>query len=172
MTRIKRMAADLICIKSKKPCISFQSVSSVCHSSARILLMHLPTSGLLVIKNRKLLLAYSKNKKCFYLPGGKIDRGETALQALCREIEEELNLALHENELSYYTHISAPAYGENNGVIMEQDCFLLNKTVEPVAAAEIDELRYFTMKEYLSETNKAPGAVMVLEKLKEDNLVD
>jgi len=108
--------------------------------------MHLPTAGLLVIENRKLLLAYSKNKKCFYLPGGKIDKSETAIQALCREIEEELNLSLHENELSYYTHITAPAYGENNGVIMEQDCFLLNKPVEPIASAEIGELKYFACK--------------------------
>jgi len=134
--------------------------------------MHLPTAGLLVIENRKLLLAYSKNKKCFYLPGGKIDKSETAIQALCREIEEELNLSLHENELSYYTHITAPAYGENNGVIMEQDCFLLNKPVEPIASAEIGELKYFSLQEYLQEANTAPGAVMVLEKLKEDDFID
>ncbi len=134
--------------------------------------MHLPTAGLLIIKDRKLLLAYSKNKNCFYLPGGKIDKNETALQALRREIEEELNIPLHENELNYYTHISAPAYGEINGTVMEQDCFLVNKIVEPIASAEIGELRYFTLKEYLSQPQTAPGAVKVLEILKEDNLVD
>jgi hypothetical protein len=31
----------------------------------------LPCSGLLHIKDRKLLLAFSRNKQCFYLPGGK-----------------------------------------------------------------------------------------------------
>jgi 8-oxo-dGTP pyrophosphatase MutT (NUDIX family) len=129
-------------------------------------------SGLLIIKDRKLLLAYSKNKQCFYLPGGKIDESETPLQGLCREIKEELNLSLHENEVSYFTHITAPAYGENNGVIMEQDCFLLNRSVEPVASAEIGELRYFSLEEYLQQSNTAPGAVMVLERLKEDNLID
>ena len=134
--------------------------------------MHLPTAGLLIIKDRKLLLAYSKNKKCFYLPGGKIDKGETSIQALLREIAEELNLSLHENELSYYKHISAPAYGENNGVIMEQDCFLLTKTAEPIASAEIGELRYFSLEEYLLETKTAPGAVRVLEKLKEDGMIN
>jgi 8-oxo-dGTP pyrophosphatase MutT (NUDIX family) len=134
--------------------------------------MHLPTAGLLIIKNRKLLLAYSKNKQCFYLPGGKIDDGESAMQALCREIEEELNVQLIESDLDYYTHITASAYGENNGVIMEQDCFLLNKRVEPKASAEIGELRFFALKEYLAEINTAPGAVMILEKLKGDNLVD
>jgi len=118
------------------------------------------------------LLAYSKNKQCFYLPGGKIDESETPLQGLCREIKEELNLSLHENEVSYFTHITAPAYGENNGVIMEQDCFLLNRSVEPVASAEIGELRYFSLEEYLLQPETAPDAVMVLEKLKTDNFID
>jgi len=134
--------------------------------------MHLPTAGLLIIKNRKLLLAYSINKKCFYLPGGKIDNNETAIQALCREIREELSMPLIQDELSYYTHITAPAYGENNDLIMEQDCFLLNKNAEPVASAEIGELKYFSLEEYLLQTNTAPGAVRVLEILKEDNLID
>ena len=134
--------------------------------------MQLPTSGLLIIQNKKLLLAFSKNKQCFYLPGGKIDKGETAASALCREISEELNIHLDEKELRYYTHITAPAYGEPEGVIMEQDCFLVDKTAEPIASAEIDLLKYFSLKEYLTETNKAPGAVMILEKLKRDNLID
>ena len=69
--------------------------------------MQILTAGLLLIQNRKLLLAFSNNKQCFYLPGGKIDDGETASGALCREIAEELNIKLEENELTYYTHISA-----------------------------------------------------------------
>ena len=80
--------------------------------------MKLPTAGLLIIENRKLLLAYSRNKQCFYLPGGKIDVDETAAQALCREIAEEMNVTIEENELEYYMHITAPAYGEENGTIM------------------------------------------------------
>ena len=134
--------------------------------------MKLATAGLLVIDNRKLLLAYSRNKKCIYLPGGKIDDGETALQALCREIREELNVILSDDDLEYYTHISAPAYGEQNGVIMEQDCFLINRKITPGASAEIGEVRYFSLQEYLDEQNTAPGAVRILEILKQDGHVD
>ena len=134
--------------------------------------MQLHTAGLILIQNRKLLLAYSKNKQCFYLPGGKIDNGETAATALCREIAEELNIVVHEHEMKYYTHISAPAYGEKHGVIMEQDCFITNKPVVPIASAEIGEIKYFSLADYLKEANKPPGAVMVLEKLKSDNLID
>jgi len=134
--------------------------------------MHLPTTALLLIQNRKLLLGYSNNKQCFYLPGGKIDEGETATAALCREIAEELDIFLQEHELEYYTHITAPAYGEQNGVIMEQDCFLLNRDAEPQASGEIGELKYFSLEEYLQETHTAPGAIMILQLLQSDDLVD
>ena len=134
--------------------------------------MKLPTAGLLIIQNRKLLLAFSRNKQCFYLPGGKIDTGETAAKALRREIAEEMNVTIGEHELKYYTHITAPAYGEENGIIMEQDCFFLHRSITPQASGEIGELKYFSLTDYLSETNRAPGAVMILELLQKDGLID
>jgi len=135
-------------------------------------MVKLPTVGLLMIQNRKLLLAYSRNKKCFYLPGGKIDEGETAAMALCREIAEEMNITIDQDELKYHTHITAPAYGEEEGIIMEQDCFFLHRTIAPQASAEIGELKYFSLDDYLSETNRAPGAVMILERLQQEGLID
>jgi 8-oxo-dGTP pyrophosphatase MutT (NUDIX family) len=134
--------------------------------------MQLATAGLLVIQNRKLLLAFSNNKQCYYLPGGKLDTGETAKTALCREIQEELDVQLHEDDLLFYTHITAPAYGESEGVMMEQDCFLLTQPVTPNASAEIGDLRYFSLAEYLEQTNRAPGAVLILELLKRDGRID
>ena len=134
--------------------------------------MQLRTVGLLAIKNKKLLLAFSNNKQCFYLPGGKVDPAETAQQALCREIEEELNVRITENDLQYYTHISAPAYGETTGVIMEQDCFLLTKEIHPRSAAEIVALQYFSLREYQLQANQAPGAVMILQQLTAAGMID
>ena len=133
--------------------------------------MPLHTAGLLAIKNKKLLLAFSKNKACFYLPGGKIDNNETAKQAFCREIAEELNVQLAEDKLEYYTHISAPAYGEENGTIMEQDCFLVHTEIYPWAAAEIGELRYFSLQEYQAQSRQAPGAIMILQQLTAAGLI-
>lgn len=98
--------------------------------------------------------------------------GETATKALCREIAEEMNVTLSEHELNYYTHITAPAYGEENGMMMEQDCFLLDRTITPQVSAEIEKLKYFSVNEYLLESNRAPGVVMILKQLKDEGYID
>ena len=55
---------------------------------------------------------------------------------------------------------------------MEQECFFVNKKINPQAAAEIGELKYFTLDEYLAQEYTAPGAIMILEKLKADGYID
>ena len=129
-------------------------------------------AGLIYIENKKLLLAYSSKKQCFYLPGGKIDAGESAAAALCREVFEEMNVQISEGQLQFYTHITAPAYGEIAGTVMEQDCFLLHKTISPTASAEVARLQYFSVVDYNNETHQAPGAVLVLQQLQKDGLID
>lgn len=130
------------------------------------------TAGLVVIKNRKLLLAFSKNKQAFYLPGGKVDHNETAIEALLREIKEELNVELQESRLQYYTHIQAPAFGEESGIIMEQDCYLYDLQEMPEPNAEIGLLEYFDTLDYPLQPQQVPGVVMLLEKLKNENYID
>lgn len=132
----------------------------------------LPTAGALIISDRKLLLAYSRNKKCYYLPGGKLDAAESSAAALIRELQEELGIALTETELLYETHISAPAYGEEGGTIMEQDCFMVLADVTPKASAEIENLKYFRLMDYLLEEQQAPGAIMILTYLKQKGIID
>lgn len=131
----------------------------------------LPTAGLIVIRNNKLLLAYSKNKQAWYLPGGKVDKGENPLTALQREIKEELNLTLNPELLKYYCHITAPAYGEMPNIIMEQECFLyeLNEKIEP--NNEIEEAKFFTYETYKSEPIQVVGVLEVFEKLTYDKIL-
>jgi 8-oxo-dGTP pyrophosphatase MutT (NUDIX family) len=134
--------------------------------------MTLITAGLVVIRDRKLLLAFSNNKQAFYLPGGKADEGETTLMALVREVQEELNISPDPTELTFYTHIKAPAFGEPEGVVMAQDCYQYELRQEPRPAAEIGALRYFDTAAYGQETRQAPGVVMVMQQLRQDSLID
>jgi 8-oxo-dGTP pyrophosphatase MutT (NUDIX family) len=129
------------------------------------------TAGLIVIKDNKLLLAYSGNKKAWYLPGGKIDAGENSIQALEREIWEELNIKLQKENLKFYCHISAPAYGEENNIIMEQDCFIyeLNQKISP--NAEIEAVQFFDFQMYEKEDIQVIGVVEVFANLIKDQLL-
>ena len=132
----------------------------------------LPTAGLIIVHHRALLLAYSNNKQAWYLPGGKIDAGETAKQALLREIHEELVLDLDAEQVHFYTHISAPAYEEIPAVMMAQDCFRceLGGAI-PQAQAEIGAVRYFTLAEFQQLDTQVVGVVQVYACLQADGLV-
>jgi len=131
----------------------------------------LPTVGLLIINDNKLLLAYSKNKKAWYLPGGKVDSGETPLQSLQREIREELNIILEPSLITYYCHIQAPAFGEENNIIMEQDCYLYTFDEEITPSNEIEAVQYFDLKTYLKEPQQVVGVLEVFNNLINDKLL-
>ena len=134
-------------------------------------LIKLPTAGLLVIKNNKLLLAFSRNKKAWYLPGGKVDSGETSRQALIREIKEELDVTLLAGLLKFYCHITAPAYGEKNNMIMEQDCYLYELDGDIIASSEIEAVAYFDFETYQKEPVQVAGVLLVFENLLQERLI-
>jgi 8-oxo-dGTP pyrophosphatase MutT (NUDIX family) len=133
--------------------------------------IELHTAGLLVIQDNKLLLAFSKNKKAFYLPGGKIDQGETSQEAIIREIKEELNIDLIPEKLKFHYHISAPAYGENANIVMEQDCYLydLDEKIQP--SNEIAEVKFFDFESYQKEEIQVVGVQKAFEKLRIDKFL-
>lgn len=132
----------------------------------------LPTAGLVAIQHRKLLLAYSKRKQAYYLPGGKLDEGEDAVTALIREIKEELLVDILPHELEFYCHITAPAYGEQPPVMMEQDCFLYTLKSIPAANAEIEAIRFFSYAEFRQELIQVPGVELLFRQLVKDNKAD
>ena len=129
------------------------------------------TVGLLVINNDKLLLAYSNNKRAWYLPGGKIETDELPQQSLVREIWEELTLKIDVKLLKYYCHITAPAYGEDENLIMEQDCYLyeLHENISP--NNEIGAIKFFDSYSYEQEPAQVIGVLQIFKRLKADGLV-
>lgn len=125
----------------------------------------LPTVALISVKEGKLLLAFSKNKNAWYLPGGKLDNGESSEDGLIREIKEELNLDLEKSQLQYFGHISAAAYGEDANIQMEQECFYYDLQTEIRPSHEILDAKYFSRDEYLLEPAQVEGVLIAFKML-------
>ena len=94
----------------------------------------------------RLLLVRKHNTSFYMQPGGKIEKGESALTALCRELGEELGLQVNEDQLIPLGLQTAEAANEP-GVMLEANLFglVIDEPVE--AAAEIAEARWVTREE-------------------------
>jgi ADP-ribose pyrophosphatase YjhB (NUDIX family) len=84
------------------------------------------------------------------LPGGFIDPGETAEEAACREVEEELGLKINQRNLRYIT-TSPNNYLYKNVAYRTMDIFyecpLLSDSVAIMAKDEIQDLVWLKRNE-------------------------
>jgi DNA polymerase-3 subunit epsilon len=85
------------------------------------------------------LLVRKRGSSIFMQPGGKIESGESALDALTRELREELGLVVDPGETEYIGSYRAIAANEENTVVRAEVFFLTTPEL-PVAGAEIEEL--------------------------------
>ncbi|KAL3804334.1 hypothetical protein HJC23_011262 [Cyclotella cryptica] len=132
--------------------------------------------------NRKQLVARSVGKSVYFTPGGKREKGETDEEALRRECMEELsvNLSTLTNtaaSIEPYGNFEAHAYGKPPGTIVRMTCFRVTPREAELelehlvkASAEVEELKWIDSsfeREKLTVTG-----IMILEDLKEKNLID
>ena len=85
------------------------------------------------------LLVRKRGTPFFMQPGGKIESSEHPAVALCRELSEELGLAIDPSEPSYLGRFSATAANEA-GATVEAEIFQLQVNSQIVPAAEIEEV--------------------------------
>jgi 8-oxo-dGTP diphosphatase len=107
-------------------------------------------AGLLTLRDGHMLLCRKKKKSStarLILPGGKIERGETALECLRREIHEELGgkvKVVHVEYIDTYLHLAAGKGFRNGRQTVEIQLFSGELRGEPKASSEIDELIWFS----------------------------
>ena len=93
------------------------------------------------------LLVRKRGTSAFMQPGGKIDGGESALDALRRELSEELGLIIQPEQADYIGRFSAPAANEPDCTV-SAELFRLDVNEEFRVLAEIEEARWVTRTTY------------------------
>ncbi|WP_272675401.1 NUDIX hydrolase [Providencia sp. PROV092] len=124
--------------------------------------------GLITLSDHKIAMVRSHNKSLFYIPGGKREQGETDVQALCREIAEELKLDLVISSIRFYGEFIGPADGKSDGTQVRIRCYFADYRGEPHPAAEIAELDWFSINDL---PRSSSTAMTILSQLKKDGLI-
>ena len=126
----------------------------------------------LIIKDRKVLAERSMGKPVFVQPGGRMEPGETAQQALVRELKEEFNIDVSEQDLEPFGSYSAEAANHPKQRV-HMEVFIVKKwrgEVEP--QNEVEELLWLTSS---VPEDVEIGSIFVHEiipRLKQQDLID
>lgn len=120
------------------PTSGVQTLTTTLHIAAAVLLN----------EHQQLLLVRKRGTSAFMQPGGKIDRGEQPLDALVRELHEELGLVIDPSDATFLGQYQAPAVNEPGFMV---DCALYRVVMKlgdrVVAAAEIEEAVWVSVVE-------------------------
>lgn len=120
------------------------------------------------IEDRRVLMLRSRGKDIFYFPGGKPEGKESDVQALDRELKEELGIELQLGTVRHVGIFSAPAHGQKKPTELFCACYSGECTGKPSPHGEIEELRYFS---YYERDLLTPVGKLVFEYLHEEELI-
>jgi len=126
----------------------------------------------LIIQGRKVLAERSYGKPVFIQPGGKLEPGETAKQALVRELNEECRIEVLEEDLEPFGKFSAEA-ANHPGQQAHIEVFMVKKWRGEITPGDrVEEMLWLT-----SDLPKGVeiGSIFVhdiIPRLKEQGLID
>jgi len=112
--------------------------------------------ALLVIKDRKVLMARSKGIEHFYMPGGKRDKGENDVECLVRECKEELGIDVDPASAVLYGVFSSYAYVDKP--LAKLSMYQANYRGTPTPTSEIEDIMWLSYK----DRQKAIGSGRIL----------
>lgn len=116
-----------------------------------------------VIRNEDKIFAtargYGEFKGQWEFPGGEIENGETAQQALVREIQEELDVKIEVGKLIETIEYDYPSFH------LSMDCFWCIVTDGKIVLKEAEASRWLS-KDELYSVDWLPADITLIEKIK------
>ncbi|MEM7363691.1 MAG: NUDIX domain-containing protein [Pseudomonadota bacterium] len=96
------------------------------------------------IVDGQILITRSIGKDVYYIPGGKREPGESDLEALKREVREELSVCLVDETIEYLGTFEAQAHGKSEGTMVVMTCYTGDYAGTLAPSSEIEEMAWFT----------------------------
>ncbi|QJQ22144.1 NUDIX domain-containing protein [Pseudomonas sp. SK] len=103
-------------------------------------------AALLIDAQGRTLLVRKRGTQAFMQPGGKIDAGESPVEALVRELHEELGLRVDPAQALHLGQFSAPAANEP-GFQVQAQLFRVDCVAAVAPAAEIEEVVWLSAEQ-------------------------
>lgn len=120
------------------------------------------------LKDKKILETLSSGKDTWYIPGGKREGSETDIQALMREVKEELDVDLISDTIAHYGTFEAQAHGKPQGMMVRMTCYQADFVGELKPSSEVKTLAYFS---YADKHKTSPVDHLVFDDLKAKGLI-
>jgi len=117
----------------------------------------------ILLREGRVLSTRSRGKTVWYIPGGKREAGETDLEALAREVREELSVEVDVAQARAVGVFEAQAHGHAEGVVVRMSCYTAPYRGELAPAAEIEEMAWFSFCDW---ERSAPVDKLIFEHLR------
>jgi 8-oxo-dGTP diphosphatase len=99
------------------------------------------------LEDGKILSTRSRGKDVYYIPGGKREPGETDVDTLTREIDEELAVAIIPATARHLGTFQAQAHGHADGIIVRMTCYTAEHHGTPAPSSEIEEIIWLSYRD-------------------------
>jgi len=114
------------------------------------------------LENGRILSTRSRGKDVYYIPGGKREPGETDVQALVREIREELDVAITPETATHAGTFQAQAHGHATGIEVQMTCYTADYQGTLTPSSEVEELSWLT---YVDRDRVSPVDQLIFDHL-------